>query len=101
MPSADAGGFFLGRRSVAGALPIFSGLAIVPPTLSEEGPMARKEKLTVELDPELRDSLARWAQEEGRPLGNLLRRIVALSVAQREQQAQRGDPPSHAGLPLQ
>jgi hypothetical protein len=35
--------------------------------------LARKQKLTVELDPELRDSLAQWAAEEGRPVGNLLR----------------------------
>jgi hypothetical protein len=48
----------------------------------------RREKLTVELEPELRDSLARWAVEEGRPVGNLLRRIVAQSVAQHERQAE-------------
>jgi hypothetical protein len=36
---------------------------------------AKREKLTVEIDPDLRDALARWATEEARPLGNLLRRI--------------------------
>jgi hypothetical protein len=47
----------------------------------------RREKVTVELDPELRESLARWAVEEGRPVGNLLRRIVATFIAQRQQEA--------------
>ena len=47
----------------------------------------RREKLTVELDPDLRESLAQWAADEGRPVGNLLRRIVATSVAQHERQA--------------
>ena len=40
----------------------------------------RREKLTVELEPELRASLTRWAAEEERPVGNLLRRIVAEAV---------------------
>jgi hypothetical protein len=44
----------------------------------------RREKVTLEIDPDLRELLARWAVEEGRPLGNLLRRIVARSVAQHE-----------------
>jgi hypothetical protein len=49
--------------------------------------MARRyERLTVEIEPEVRESLARWAQEEGRPVGNLLRRIVAAAVAHRAQQ---------------
>jgi hypothetical protein len=34
--------------------------------------MARqREKLTVEIEPDLRKSLARWAEEEGRPVGNV------------------------------
>ena len=40
----------------------------------------RREKLTVELEPELRASLTRWAAEEERPVGNLLRRIIAEAV---------------------
>jgi len=49
--------------------------------------MARqREKLTVEIEPDLRESLARWAEEEGRPVGNLLRRIVAISVERHERQ---------------
>jgi hypothetical protein len=51
---------------------------ILSPTM-EEG-MARRERLTVEVDPQLRKSLARWAREEGRPVGNLLRRIVTTAT---------------------
>jgi hypothetical protein len=40
----------------------------------------RREKLTLEIEPDLRESLAKWATEEGRPVGNLLRRIVAKAV---------------------
>lgn len=46
----------------------------------------RREKLTLEIEPDLRNSLTRWAEEEGRPVGNLLRRIVAISVARHERQ---------------
>ena len=49
---------------------------------------ANREKLTLEVEPDLRVALARWADEEGRPLGNLLRRIAAAAVAQH---AQTGD----------
>jgi predicted transcriptional regulator len=47
----------------------------------------RREKLTVELEPELRDSLTRRAVEEDRPVGNLMRRLLAMSVEQHERQA--------------
>jgi len=40
----------------------------------------RRKKLTIELEPELIDSLTRWAVEEYRPVGNLLRWIVAEAV---------------------
>jgi hypothetical protein len=53
--------------------------------------MARREKVTVELEPDLRKSLARWARDEGRPVGNLLRRLLAISVAQREQQPEAAE----------
>jgi hypothetical protein len=33
--------------------------------------MPRRERLTVEVDYKLRKSLARWAREEGRPVGTL------------------------------
>ena len=46
--------------------------------------MARREKVTVELEPDLRQSLTRWAQDEGRPVGNLLRRLLALAAARYE-----------------
>jgi hypothetical protein len=55
-----------------------------------EQSMGARLRLSIEIDRELREALARWADDEGRPLGNLLRRIVALSVAQREEQARPG-----------
>jgi hypothetical protein len=51
---------------------------------------AKREKLTVEVEPDLRVALARWADEEGRPLGNLLRRIAAAAVAQHAQAERAG-----------
>ena len=45
----------------------------------------RREKLTVEVPADLHDSLTRWAREEGRPVGNLMRRLLAMSVTEREQ----------------
>jgi hypothetical protein len=44
-----------------------------------------RERLTVEVPADLHDSLTRWAQEEGRPVGNLMRRLLAMSVTEREQ----------------
>jgi hypothetical protein len=51
--------------------------------------MLKPEKLTVVVEPETRAELAEWAREEGRPVGNLLRRIVCKSVEQRRQGLQR------------
>ena len=48
--------------------------------------MQKPEKITVQVEPETRDALAEWAREEGRPVGNLLRRIVRRSVEQRRQE---------------
>jgi hypothetical protein len=50
--------------------------------------VARRERLTVEVDINLRKSIARWAQEEGRPVGNLLRRIVATATAEHDERRQ-------------
>ncbi len=50
--------------------------------------MLKPEKLTVVVEPETRAELAEWAREEGRPVGNLLRRIVCKSVEQRRQSLQ-------------
>ena len=44
------------------------------------------EKLTVVLDPRVRDELTEWAVEEDRPIANLLRRIVSRALAERRQQ---------------
>ena len=52
--------------------------------------MHKPEKLTLVVEPETRDALAEWAREEGRPVGNLLRRIIAKSIEQRQAQLQQG-----------
>jgi hypothetical protein len=46
----------------------------------------RRERLTVEVEPEVRAELVEWADEEGRPLGNLVRRLLAHVVSERRQQ---------------
>jgi hypothetical protein len=46
----------------------------------------RKERLTIEVEPKLRDALARWATEDGRAVGNLARRLLTVAAAEREQQ---------------
>jgi hypothetical protein len=51
--------------------------------------MSKPEKLTLVIEPETRAELAEWAREEGRPVGNLLRRIVCKSVEQRRQALQQ------------
>jgi hypothetical protein len=58
----------------------------------------RREKLTVELEPELRGSLTRWALDEDRPVGNLLRRIVAEAVLRRFPTS--GPPPPAPPFPV-
>jgi hypothetical protein len=45
----------------------------------------RREKLTIEVEPELREALARWATEDGRAIGNLGRRLLTMAVADHEQ----------------
>lgn len=51
--------------------------------------MAKPEKLTVVLDRETRATIAEWALEDGRPVSNLLRRIVDKACAERRQQQQQ------------
>ena len=48
------------------------------------------EKLTVVLDPRVRDELTEWAVEEDRPIANLLRRIVSRALAERQQRPPGG-----------
>jgi hypothetical protein len=48
--------------------------------------MAKPEKLTMVLESELRNAVEAWAREEGRPVSNLLRRIVDKACAQHRQQ---------------
>jgi hypothetical protein len=48
----------------------------------------RRERLTVEVDSDLRKSIDRRAHEEGRPVGNLLRRIVAAATAEHDRRRQ-------------
>jgi len=45
--------------------------------------MTKPEKLTVVLEPETRNELAEWAREEGRPVSNLLRRLVGKCIEER------------------
>jgi CopG-like RHH_1 or ribbon-helix-helix domain, RHH_5 len=48
------------------------------------------EKLTVVLDPRVRDELSAWAQEEDRPIANLMRRLVNKCLAERRAEQQQG-----------
>lgn len=45
--------------------------------------MSKPEKLTLVLEADAREAVARWADEEGRPVSNLLRRIVVTAIEQR------------------
>jgi hypothetical protein len=49
---------------------------------------ADKEKLTLVLDAAAREEVARWAVEEGRPVSNLLRRIVQAAIERRAAEQQ-------------
>src|SRR5882724_7938207 len=42
----------------------------------EECSMKRRERLTFEMEPEIKTTLEAWAREEDRSIGSLLRRIV-------------------------
>ncbi len=46
----------------------------------------RRERLTVEVEPDVRASLAQWADEEGRPIGNLIRRVLRTVLAEHQTQ---------------
>src|SRR5262249_36310638 len=47
-------------------------------------PMAKdRERLTVELAPDVRQQIEQWAASEGRPISNLLRRVLSEIVDQR------------------
>jgi len=48
--------------------------------------MKSTEKLTLVTDQQTGEELRRWAAEEDRPVANLLRRIVARSLAEHRQQ---------------
>jgi len=41
-------------------------------------------QLTIDVEDDLRNRLIRWAQEEGRSLSNLLRRIATVAVEQHD-----------------
>jgi hypothetical protein len=43
-----------------------------------------RERITVEVEPDVRASLAAWADEEGRPTGNLVRRVLTAAVLDRK-----------------
>ncbi len=50
--------------------------------------MTKPEKLTVVLEQPASHELAEWASDEGRPISNLLRRIVHQALEQRRHQQQ-------------
>lgn len=43
----------------------------------------RRPRLTLEIELETREALVAWADEEGRPVSNLIRRVLATVVAER------------------
>lgn len=53
--------------------------------------MADRLRLSIEIDAELRESLARWADEERRPVANLLRHIVAAQVERHERKRAKAE----------
>jgi len=42
-----------------------------------------RTRVTIELDPAVQQKIAQWADREGRPVSNLLRRILSELVDQR------------------
>jgi len=42
-----------------------------------------RERITIEVDPDVRQEIAEWAVSEGRPISNLLRRVLSELVDQR------------------
>jgi hypothetical protein len=48
-----------------------------------------RSRITFELDPELSAFLAGWAQEEGRTLSNLVRRLLS-GIADKRKEARAG-----------
>jgi hypothetical protein len=42
------------------------------------------EKLSLVVEADIRTALSKWAEEEDRPVGNLIRRIVTAAVEHRE-----------------
>jgi hypothetical protein len=51
--------------------------------------MPKPEKVTLVLETESRAEVERWAVEEGRPVSNLLRRIVVTAIEQRHRELHR------------
>ena len=43
-------------------------------------PKQHRERLTIQVEPDVRASLLQWADEEGRPVGNLVRRVLRSAV---------------------
>jgi hypothetical protein len=54
--------------------------------MSNDDVKPRRPRLTIEVDVATRDELVEWADEEGRPVGNLVRRLLAHVVSERRQQ---------------
>ena len=52
---------------------------------------AKRERLTLELDPDIRESLKRWAAEEGRQPGNLARWLIGQQVGRRDRERAKAE----------
>jgi hypothetical protein len=52
--------------------------------------MTKREKLTIEFTPALREALRRMAAEEGRTVSNLVRRLVAQGLDQHDHRGVAG-----------
>jgi hypothetical protein len=51
---------------------------------------AQRNRITFEVDPETQREIERWAISEGRPISNLMRRVVSELVIQRTAARARG-----------
>jgi hypothetical protein len=47
----------------------------------------RREKLTIEVEPDVRAALAQWADQKGRPVSNLVRRVLRAVVTEHQEKA--------------
>ena len=65
--------------------------AFVTVARSNEERSMKRERLTFEMEAEIKTSLESWAREEDRSIGSLLRRLVEQSVRERRGEHAGGD----------